>query len=567
MSQLSTLVGLLWNVSQTHPLRPLLHYKNEGVYRSLTSKEVWNRTQSFAQSLAGLGVIKGDRVAILSNNCPEWVIADMAVLSLGAVVVPIYPTLSDSEMTYMFNDSGCKVVVAQTASHIQSIEKLRSNCPSIEHCIGIDDGRFLALSGKDGSDVEWQSVKGKDLASIVYTSGTTGVPKGVMLSHENFLVNVEDATSVLPLTDRDVVLSFLPLSHVFERMAGYYTILFVKGQIYYAQSIHTVSDDMKEACPTVVISVPRLYEKMRVKILESLTGFRQQIFFWALGIGQSTGTSSSFKYKLADRLVFSSIRKKMGGRLRFFVSGGAPLGKELGEFFNGLGIMIVEGYGQTETSPVIACNRPGNIRFGSVGLPLPHMKCDITADGELRVKGDNVMMGYWKKPTATAEVLDDEGWLYTGDIARIDSEGFLFIVDRKKELIVLSNGKKVPPQYVEKLIGMSPAISQVIVIGEQRNYISALIVPNVDALKKVATLKNIGRLNLEKLVYHPDIISYYQHEIDTLQEPLSGYEKVKKFILLSQEFSQDAGEITVTLKLKRKFINQKYATQIESMYH
>jgi len=266
-------------------------------------------------------------------------------------------------------------------------------------------------------------------------------------------------------------------------------------------------------------------------------------------------------------LVYAKLRKKLGGRIRFFVSGGAPLGKELGEFFQGLGILILEGYGQTESSPVIASNRIGRVRFGSVGIPFPHMTCDITSDGELRVKGDNVMMGYWKNPTATAEVLDSEGWLYTGDIARIDADGFLFIVDRKKELIVLSNGKKVAPQYVEKLIGMSPAVSQVVVIGEQKNYISALIVPNVATLNKVAASKQLGHLEMEALLVHPEILSFYQHEIDTHQAALSGYEKVKKFTLLSRELTQDSGEITVTLKPKRKVINQNYAAEIESMYH
>lgn len=563
------LVDLLWGVFSTFPSRPLLFYKQNGQYVSFTAEEVWYKTQSFAHSLKKLGVQSGDRVAIVSFNCPEWVIADLAILSLGGVVVPIYPTLSDSEMTYILQDSGSKVIVAQTEAHLHSISQIRSQCPDLKDCIGISNGEFLTLSQTILGDTEWRTVERTSLASIVYTSGTTGVPKGVMLSHDNFLINVEDALTVLPLSSNEKVLSFLPLSHVFERMAGYYTILAIKGQIYYAESVLSVSEDMRLAKPTVLISVPRLYEKIRVKILDNLSGLRKIIFQWGLSVGHARfvkkGKFVPFLW-LAHLLVFSSLKRKMGGELRFFVAGGAPLGKELGEFFQSLGVLILEGYGQTESSPVIACNRPGRLKFGSVGLAMPHTETDITEDGELRVRGKNIMMGYWNKPEATCEVLDSDGWLYTGDIAKRDDEGFLFIVDRKKELIVLSNGKKIAPQYIEKVIGMCPAISQIVVVGEHRHFVSALIVPNFDVLLKIPAFRQFEGLSREELVYHPDIISYFQNQLDDIQIPLSGYERVKKFSLLSRELSQEAGEITVTLKPKRKVIVQNYAAIIESMY-
>lgn len=563
------LVDLLWGVFSRYPTRPLLFYKEEGQYKSFTAEEIWYKVQSFAHSLKERGIRYGDRVAILSHNCPEWVIADMAIMSAGCIVVPIYPTLSDPEMAYILKDAGCKAVVAQTEAHLASVRAIMPECPALQYCFGIHTDEFKALCSRKLGDVGWRNVERDQLASIVYTSGTTGVPKGVMLTHDNFLINVEDALTVLPLSRQETVLSFLPLSHVFERMAGYYTILAVKGQIYYAESISTVSDDMKLAKPTVVISVPRLYEKIRIKILDSVTGFRKHILNWALAIGRAHYVEKRMVGPLlwvADVLVFASLRKKMGGRLRFFVAGGAPLGKELGEFFRSLGILILEGYGQTESSPVIACNRPTQLRFGSVGLPFPHTEVDITEDGELRARGRNIMQGYWNHLQRVPSSVDAEGWLYTGDIARRDEDGFIFIVDRKKELIVLSNGKKVAPQYVEKTIGMCPAVSQVVVIGEQRHFMTALLVPNFDVVLKVPALKQLAGLSPDKLVYHPDIISYFQEQLEQVQVPLSGYERVKKFHLLSRELTQEDGEITVTLKPKRKAIAQKYHVEIESMY-
>ena len=513
----------------------------------------------------------------MSNNRPEWVVSDIAIMSLGAVVVPVYPTLSQEDTAYILKDSDSKVAIMELKQHVDFAKTFLANggdvtILSISDTPGVDSFSSVLSKRSDDETFDSSSLLSDDVASIVYTSGTTGDPKGVMLTHGNFLSNVSDIREALPLSESDRVLSFLPLSHVFERTAGYYTVLAIGGQIYYAESITSVAQDMLLAKPTVLVSVPRLYEKIQAKIVAGLTGAKKPLFHMASSFGLRYGKFGDKKgsvfhaliLKLWDTLVFSKIRQKTGGHLRFFVSGGAPLGKELGNFFRAVGLLIIEGYGQTETSPVVACNRTEAFKMGSIGLPLKSVQVKLAEDGELLVKGPNIMKGYYKKPEKTAQTVSEDGWLHTGDIANIDDDGFVFIVDRKKDLIVLSNGKNVPPQVIEKQVSMSQFISQVVVTGEGKNYITALIVPDYERLKDVHSA--LADLSNAALASHGDVMAVIQNEIDTQCSGFSRYEKIKKFTLLEEELSQEKGELTPTLKPKRKVVKEQYGDLIQAMY-
>ncbi|MEK6557056.1 MAG: long-chain fatty acid--CoA ligase, partial [Candidatus Margulisiibacteriota bacterium] len=413
-----------------------------------------------------------------------------------------------------------------------------------------------------------------DLASIVYTSGSTGLSKGVQLTHGNFLSNVEDIVGFVAIDERDSVLSFLPLSHVLERTVGYYLLIYIGGSIYYAQSIQTVGEDIKLAQPTVMISVPRLFEKIQSKILNSLHGFSHVIFNWALKVGhryhhlRKKGFPTlwlKLPYVLAEKVVFSKIQQKMGGKLRFCVSGGAPLPQSVGEFFEALGICIIEGYGLTETAPVICCNHPDHPKFGTVGKVLRHVTVKLAQDGELLVKGPNVTSGYYKNPDETKLAFTSDGWFCTGDIAQIDEDGYIKIVGRKKELIVMSTGKKVAPQPLEMLLSSSKYVSQVIVVGEGRNYLTALIVPNMSEVDLYLKGRNIV-CDQSLLLSHVDTIRLFKELLQMELGDLAPYKQVKKFTLIAKEFTQEDGELTPTLKIKRHVICHRYATEINEMY-
>lgn len=577
MSSTNSCVDLLWSHVSQSPDLPFLYYKHAQNYTPLTFKEVWAQVCSLRDYLKEQGVKKGDKVAIMSNNRPEWVVSDIAIMSLGAVVVPVYPTLSQEDMAYILKDSDSVIGIMELKQHVdfaRTYIEAGNELKIISIQENPDETSFSSIVGTASSDDSFDSnsLSHDDVASIVYTSGTTGDPKGVMLTHGNFLSNVEDIQDALPLSVSDRVLSFLPLSHVFERTAGYYTVLAIGGQIYYAESITSVAQDMLLAKPTVLVSVPRLYEKIQAKIVAGLTGAKKPLFHSASNFGLKYGKfgdkkSSVFHniiLKLWDKLVFSKIRQKTGGHLRFFVSGGAPLGKELGNFFRAVGLLIIEGYGQTETSPVVACNRPDAFKMGSIGLPLKHVEVKLAEDGELLVRGPNIMKGYYKKPDKTDETVSKEGWLHTGDIAKIDDDGFVFIIDRKKDLIVLSNGKNIPPQLIEKQVAMSQFISQVVVTGEGKNYITALIVPDYERIQTV--FPNLADIDSEALAGHEDVMTLIQNELDQQCVGFSRYEKIKKFTLLGRELTQEYGELTPTLKPKRKVVKDKYGDLIQAMY-
>jgi len=577
------LPALLLEQKKKRPRKKGLFVKRHGVYSGVTYKHVYSTVEKLGVGLKALGIDTGDAVGLLSNNRPEWVYSDMAILGIGGVNVPIYPTLTAKEIQYILTDCGAKAVIVETQEHLEKVTEIIGDCPQLTHVIAVINGISSPLPGfqsmeavikqgagileKDKSAFEklLNLVTRDQLASIVYTSGTTGTPKGVMLSHGNFLANVEDVLAAIPFSEKEVVLSFLPLSHVFERTAGYYTLISLGATIYYAESIDTVSENIQEARPTVLVSVPRLYEKIQAKILDGLTGIKKPIFTWAMKVGREyhrglknghNGVSIRLNHQLADRLVYHKIKAKTGGRLRFFVSGGAPLGKELGRFFECLDLLIIEGYGLTESAPIIACNRPDDYRMGTVGKKLPSQTVKLGSDGELLVKGPNVMMGYFNHPEATREVIKD-GWLHTGDIAEIDDKGFIRIVDRKKELIVLSNGKKVAPQVIERALSSSQFVSQVILIGEKRNYLSALIVPHMVKLKKYAEKQGFQYTDEQDLVDQTAIYSFYEGLIGEKLKDYASFERVKKFRFLAQELSHEGGELTVTLKPRRRVIAEK----------
>src|SRR6478672_695944 len=496
-----------------------LQYKKDGVYKPISHTEVAERVSHAARGLASLGVRRGDRVAILSENRPEWAIADFACLTAGLTDVPIYPTLPAEQIAYILRDSGAVAIFVSNSAQAEKIREIRSQLPSLKTVIGFDEIPGLTnisiakleqmgIPGENKDSIavyreDALRVKPDDLATIIYTSGTTGEPKGVMLTHDNIYGNVAASRTAIPFEGEDTALSFLPLSHIFERMGGHYLMWATGTSIAYAESIDTVPVNLQEVKPTIVLSVPRLYEKMYARVLETaLTGgfLKKKIFFWARGVadrwaserlaGRTPAGMLASQYGIAQKLVFSKLKARTGGRLRYFVSGGAPLAPEINKFFYAAGLEILEGYGLTETSPVIAVNTPSKFRIGTVGPAAPGAEIKIADDGEILTRGPHVMKGYFNKPQATAEVIDSAGWFHTGDIGTLE-DGFLRITDRKKDIIVTANGKNIAPQPIENLIKTNKYVSQAVIIGDRRKYPIVLVVPNFDQLEKWAKLHNI----------------------------------------------------------------------------
>jgi len=589
------LIDLLINQTARFSSRVALRFKRDHLYQNITWNELQSHVIKISAFLRQFGIKKGDRVALLSENRPEWVFADLAVLSLGAVVVPIYPTSSPKEMEYIVTNSECRILFLSTDIQFQRLRSTLPGLNSIQLTVifdsvdsaekNIDSLERLLNSVKLDQSVKTQfesdvsHVKLDDLATIIYTSGTTGPPKGVMLSHRNFLINCYDSNKALPVNENDVFLSFLPLSHVFERMGGYYLALLSGSTIAYAENMTTVPENLLEVKPTITCAVPRFFEKMYSQIqsqIEEKGGFTKQIFNWAVQVGRK---SNQFKYQncslpfglnlqrfLAYQLIYSKIYQKMGGKLRCFISGGAPLSKELAEFFYSVGILILEGYGLTETSPVISVNRLDRFKFGSVGLPLSHVETRITDDDEIVVKGPSIMVGYYKDEVATKEAVQ-EGWFHTGDLGKLDSDGFLYITGRKKDIIVTSGGKNISPQNIENTLLADPLFSQVVLIGDQHNYMTALIVPNFEQVKLILKAKAIPLEGSPRdLVREQAVHDLFRARIGERTKDMASYEQIKYFALLPSEFSQEKGEVTLTLKIRRKTVAQHYAEIINRMY-
>jgi len=589
-----SLAEMFIDVCQKYPDKTGMMYKDKGEYKSITFSEIRDTTFKLAAGLNSLGVKKGDRVLILSENRKEWAFSDYANQLLGAITVPIYATLLPRHIEFIINNCEGKVIVLSGTHQLEKIQEIRDKLPHLEHLILIDGEAPEDVLGwddvqKKGDEVLQQNpdllkqtsaqVKRDDLASIIYTSGTTGVPKGVMLSHGNFLSNVEGAMEVIPVDHRDTFLSFLPLSHVFERMAGHFLAFHVGATIAYAESIETVAENLQEVHPTIMTSVPRFFEKVYARVMESLeegSALKKKIFLWAIEVGRQALVYKQKglplkgmlkrKHNIANKLVYSKLRERVGGNIRMFISGGAPLSREINEFFNAAGLTLLEGYGLTETSPVISVNRLNNFKIGSVGLPLPNVEVKIADDGEILTKGPHVMKGYYKNEEETRETIDPDGWLHTGDIGYLDKDGFLYITDRKKNIIVTSGGKNVAPQAIENLLITSRYIEQSVVIGDKRKYCSALIVPNMENLKAFASEKGITYTDEDDLLQHSEIIALIRQEIDAVSTDLASYETIKKFRLIKTPFSIEAGDLTPTLKVKRNVVEQKYKELIDEMY-
>jgi len=592
-----TLTEMFLNTVAAHGSKTALMNKVDGTYQGINYQQFGEKVKQLALGLAALGIKKGDRVSLLSENRPEWAIADLAILSLGAVNVPIYPSLLPRQIEYILNDSEAKVIITSTSSQSNKITEIIKNLPVLKHIIYIDP-----IAVKNENMISFQEVleRGKefgeqkpgyydqvsrdispdDPCGIVYTSGTTGNPKGAVLTHRNILSNVQGGVATLRISSDDTFLSFLPLCHVFERMAGHFCPISVGATIAYAESIDTVAQNLGEVRPTIMTSVPRLFEKMYTRVMENAQAggaAKKKIFDWAMKTGEKfvratdrgkVGSLLKLKHGLAHKLVYSKLHERVGGRLRFFISGGAPLPREIGEFFHYAGIKILEGYGLTESSPVIAVNLEEKFKFGTVGPVMKKggVEVKIAEDGEILTRGPHVMKGYYKKPAETKEVIDDEGWLHTGDIGFLDEDGYLVITDRKKNILVTSGGKNVAPAPIENTLLMSPLIDQILIIGDKRKFLSALIVPNYEALQSYAREQNIAYADTNELVNNQKIHQYVANEVERLSADLARYEKIKAFRLLPEPFTIEAGELTPTLKIKRKVVEQKYADLINSMY-
>jgi len=591
-----TIPELFFQSVTANPGQKAYFEKVNGEWVGLTYGEVGSLVERFAAGLAKLGIKKDDKVAILSTNNPRWSISDFAIAGLGGVTVSIYPTLIAPQIKYIIDDSDSRYVITEDQEQADKILSFFDESPGLEGIIAMDNtsdpdknvlsfdeilkqgDEYIKEQGFSLREVS-KAVQPDDLLTLIYTSGTTGNPKGVMLTHKNLVSNVISGRKAISLSSSDIFLSFLPLSHSFERMVGHFTAFSANSTVYYAESVDTVAENMGEVKPTVMTSVPRLYEKMYAKVLDKVSKdppLRQKIFWWAIGVGKKaskyfqrnqkpTGLLA-FKFGIADKLVFSKIKERVGGRLRFFISGGAPLSKEIGEFFAAANIAILEGYGLTETSPVITCNRETLYKFGTVGAPIDGVEVKIADDGEILCRGDNVMAGYYKNPEATAEVLEEDGWFHTGDIGEFDEDGYLRITDRKKNILVTSGGKNVAPSPMENALVTNKYIEQCLVIGDSRKFISALIVPAFDNLKEWAREQNLDADNIETLIKDPKVLALYDDIIAKVMQNFSHYEKVKAFRLIPREWTIESGELTPTLKVKRKVVETNYADLIEEIY-
>jgi long-chain acyl-CoA synthetase len=571
-----------------------LQVKRGGVYQPISHAEVAERVRRAARGLSSLGVRRGDRVAILSENRPEWAIADYACLNIGVTDVPIYPTLPPDQIAYVLKDSGAVAIFVSNKVQAEKVREIRTQLPSLKTVIGFDEipgltNMSIAELEKRGAQGENREsiatyredallVKPGDLATIIYTSGTTGEPKGAMLTHDNIYSNVEASRKAIPFEGRDIGLSFLPLSHIFERMAGHYLMFATGTSIAYAESIDTVPANLVEVRPTLVLSVPRLYEKMYARILETaLTGgfLKKKIFFWARDVaerwanrklaGEEPGGLLAGQYAIAQKLVFSKLKARTGGRLRYFVSGGAPLSPDINKFFYAAGLEILEGYGLTETSPVIAVNTPAHFRIGTVGRIIDGVEVRIDADGEILTRGPHVMKGYFNKPEATREAIDPDGWFHTGDIGEL-RDGFLAITDRKKDIIVTAGGKKIAPQPMENKVKTNKYVAQAVMIGDKRKFPAMLIVPNFDQLERWAAKRNIIWTDRAQLLRMPTIQAKIEKEVNEELAGAAHFELPKKIGLVEHDFSIERGELTPTQKVKRKAIDKNYKALIDSMY-
>ncbi len=571
-----------------------MRVKRDGRWDDLSYRHLGDQVRDLSLGLLELGLGPGDRVAILSENRPEWAAADYACLAARCTDVPVYPTLPARQIEHILRDSGSAAIFVSSRAQLDKVRAIRSRLPNLRHIIAFDDVagggdvhdlRQVQRQGRTavGRHAHWReqalSAAPVDLATLIYTSGTTGDPKGVMLTHGNIASNVTAALSLFTFGPSDECLSFLPLSHIFERMLGHYALFYAGVTINYATSMDTVAAELLERRPTVVASVPRLYEKILARVLETVRQSslpRRRIFTWSRAVGETyvnhlvarrpMPRRLALRYALADRLVFRKLRARTGGRIRFFVSGGAPLAPDIARFFYAAGMPIYEGYGLTETSPVIAANRPGRVRPGTVGPPIPGVAVRIANDGEIVVRGPNVMQGYFGKPGPTAEAIDPEGWFHTGDIGMIDDEGCLRITDRKKDLIVTAGGKNIAPQPIESLAKTSKYVSNAVMLGDRRRFTVMLVVPNFDALRAWGAHQKFDDLETGSLLDRPEVRAKLESELAAALADLARHEMPKKFLFLPHDFSVESGELTPTLKVRRRVVEEHHRSALEALY-
>jgi long-chain acyl-CoA synthetase len=569
--------------------------KRDGRWEELSYRGLADRVQDLSLGLGELGVKPGDRVAILSENRPEWAIADYACLAARCTDVPIYPTLPAAQVEYILRDAGAAVALVSSATQLEKVLSIRGRLPALRQIVVFDEGKAepgvlrlgevwtrgrAARVGHPDWRAEALRVGPGDLATLIYTSGTTGEPKGVMLTHGNIASNVSACQLLVDYADRDECLSILPLSHIFERMFGHYSMFYKGVVINYAESIESLAADMRDRRPTIMAAVPRLYEKIYGRVLDGVRAAprpRRELFGWARRVGEAWADrllagervppALALQHAVADRLVFATLRRRTGGRIRFFISGGAPLSPEIARFFFAVGMPILEGYGLTETSPVMAVNTFKHMRLGTVGRPIPGVEVRIAPDGEIITRGPNLMRGYFGKPAAPAEAVDADGWFHTGDLGVLDPEGFLRITDRKKDLIVTAGGKNIAPQPIENLAKSSKFITNAVMLGDRRPFPVMLLVPNADAVRGWAAGQALDGQELEPLLQLPEVQAMIEREVRKTLRDLAQFEMTKKFLFLPRDFSVEAGELTPTLKVRRRIVEERHRSAIEALYH
>src|SRR5882672_5347426 len=593
-----TLGTMFWSRVEKSTDRPAQMFKRHGAWTTLTWREVGEVVREVALGLIALGRQPGDAVALLSTSRAEWVQADFAIFSAGCITVPVYPTYPPELIAYVVNDSGARTIIVEDPSQLAKVLEAREKTPGLEHIIvmtGYEATQppkmvmtwdVLRRLGRDNAAkhartlaARVSSTKPDDLASIVYTSGTTGPPKGVMQTHGNHVAAQRNSESAAPCEEGWVHLLFLPLAHSFARLESFLGVY--RGLCTaFAENLDKVGDNLKEVHPHFICSVPRVFEKVYAKILagvEAGSPAKKKIFNWAVSVGrdvsrhqqpgQPVPTGLEIKRKIADKLVFSKLHAALGGRLQWAVSGGAPLARDIAEFFHAAGILLLEGYGLTETCPALTFSRPGRFKFGSVGQALPGVELKIADDGEIMARGPNIATkGYFKQAEATREVFEPDGWFHTGDIGTIDGDRFVFITDRKKDLIVTAGGMNIAPQNIENLLKADPFISQVVVYGDRRPYPVALITINPEELSKFAQEQGILTSEAAAIVKHPKVAERVGRTVEEKNTQLQSYAKIKRFTVLPTDFTLDGGELTPTLKVKRKVVSQKYKDAIEELY-
>jgi long-chain acyl-CoA synthetase len=579
---IQTLNDILLAVCESHRDRVMLQKQVLG-WAPISSSELYRNVAGLARALDSWGIAKGDRVAILSENRPEWTITDFAILSLGAVSVPIYATQTAEQTAYILNDCGARLIAVSTESQLEKVLTIQRHTP-VERILVMDAVETahalhlqpLMLAGPADFDPDFdaraRSIRPDDLATIIYTSGTTGVAKGAMLTHGNMATNISCSLAGFPIPQNAVSVSFLPLSHVTARHVDF-AMLYNGVALAYCADVAQLAQVLVEIQPEIFVGVPRVYEKIRQRVVLSTAGFpKSAVYRWALSVGRAHRPEilageqpQSFAWKLANRLVFAKVRAGLGGKAEMFISGGAPLGRELAEWYADIGMRIHEGYGLTETSPVIAVNTPGEHKLGTVGRPLTNLEVRIAEDGEVLVRGPSVFQGYWNRPQDTRDAFVD-GWFKTGDIGNLDRQGFLSITDRKKDLIKTSGGKFIAPQPIENSLKLNPLIGTVVVLGDKRKFPAVLISPHFPILEDWARANKVAFASREELVANPKVQALYEGIVEELNENLARFEKLKRVLLVPEEFSALDGTLTHTLKVRRRGIEERYRTLIDDMY-